>query len=149
MNGWHGHLGREITSGTLVPLCEEQKLLRLACVDDQGYPRVMPLWFVRVGDDFAFGTGASSAKSQFIQANPKVGWVIDGGTRASNYNGVSFWGTAEKITDQRLHRRAFRALGMKYFGSTEHRTFLQLYDAPETILIRLRPERFFLWDYSG
>jgi len=129
--------------------CEQQKILRLAYVDADGYPRVMPLWFVRMGNDFVVGTGISSAKWRSIEPNPKVGWVIDGGTRASNYKGVSFWGTAEKVTDNRLHRRAFRALGMKYFGSTKHRTFRQLYANPETILIRLRSEQFFFWDYSA
>lgn len=128
--------------------CEEQKLLRLAYLNRDGYPQVIPLWYVALGNDFVVGTGLSSAKWRFMQQQAKVGWVIDGGTRASNYKGVSFWGTVEPVADPRFYRRAFRALGMKYFGSTEHRTFRQLYATPETILIRLRPERFFFWDYS-
>jgi hypothetical protein len=81
-----------------------------------------------------------------------VGWVIDGGTSAKNYKGVSFWGTAEQVTDKRLHRRAYRALGEKYFGSAESRAFREIYgelDEPGTVFLRLRPERFFFWDYSG
>ncbi|MBI3952266.1 MAG: pyridoxamine 5'-phosphate oxidase family protein [Acidobacteria bacterium] len=129
--------------------CDEQKLLRLAYVDGDGYPHVMPVWFVRMGDDFAIGTQNSSAKWQSMQRNPKVAWVIDAGTSTRNYRGVSFSGTAEQITDKRLHRRAFSALGMKYYGSTEHREFLQLFADPSSILIRLRPERFFFWDHTS
>lgn len=129
--------------------CDEQKLLRLAYVDQQGYPRVMPLWFVRLGEQFIVGTEASSVKWRHLRRRSKVGWVIDGGTQAEGYLGVSFWGTAEPVTDRRLHRRAFRALGMKYFGSTDHPTFLELYAQPESILIRLAPRRFFTWDYTG
>jgi nitroimidazol reductase NimA-like FMN-containing flavoprotein (pyridoxamine 5'-phosphate oxidase superfamily) len=129
--------------------CEGQDLLRLAYVDDEGYPRVVPLYFIRMGDHFIISTWAHSAKWRFIQQRSKVGWVIDAGTYATNYRGVTFWGVLEKVTDQRVYRRAFLAFAMKYFGSTEHPTFLRLFASPGCIFLKLKPERFYSWDNAS
>ncbi|GBC83443.1 hypothetical protein HRbin10_02591 [bacterium HR10] len=57
-------------------------------------------------------------------------------------------GRAEEVTDPRLWRKVWRALGTKYYGSPESRAFQQLY-TPETLIVRLRPEGVFFWDYSA
>ncbi len=129
--------------------CESQDLIRLAFVDSRGYPRVVPAYFIPMAGSFVLGTWGYSAKWQFIQKNPKVGWVIDGGANSYDYRGVSFWGSAEKVEDPRLCRRAFLALSMKYFGSAEHPRSLQLFAGPGCIFIRLRPERFYSWDNAS
>ncbi len=128
--------------------CRHQKLLRLAFLDPDGYPRVVPLWFVMRGGEFYFGTDRESPKGRFIRHNPKVGWVVDGGMSARTYKGVSFWGTAAEVTDDRLWKTIWRALGRKYYGSPHDRHFQQLY-TPETMIVRLMPERFFFGDHTG
>ena len=127
--------------------CREQKLMRLAFVDPLGYPRVVPLWFVMRGQEFFFGTDRNSVKGRYIRQNPKVGWVIDGGTSVSMYKGASFWGTAEVVTDARVWKAVWRAIGRKYYGSWQNHDFQQLY-TPDTLILRLMPERVFCWDYS-
>jgi nitroimidazol reductase NimA-like FMN-containing flavoprotein (pyridoxamine 5'-phosphate oxidase superfamily) len=125
--------------------CDEQEILRLACVDRSGYPRVWPVWYIRLGDDFIAGTGGDSAKWRLMKKNPKVGWVIDAGDDATSYRGVSFWGSVEEVADKRTWNRAFRALGTKYYGSPEDPDFLALFQ-PGTVIFRLKPESCFFWD---
>ncbi|GBC83442.1 hypothetical protein HRbin10_02590 [bacterium HR10] len=72
--------------------CESQKIMRLAFTDGKGYPHVLPLWFVMIGNECFFGTDRESAKGRAVLKRPRVGWVIDGGTSVRTYKGVSFWG---------------------------------------------------------
>lgn len=127
--------------------CQTQKLLRLSYLDGKGYPRVVPVWFISRGNDFILGTEDFSAKWRSIRKSPNVGWVIDDGTTVKSYKGVSFWGTAKPMTDHRVQRQTFRAVGMKYFDSTEHPTLIELFGQPHSIFIRLKPEHFFCWGF--
>src|SRR5262245_40158555 len=83
----------EELSTTLQALVSEAELLRLAFVDRQGYPRVVPVWFVLLDGAYYIGIGTSSAKWKAMRRNPSVGWVIDGGTQ-SHYKGASMRGLA-------------------------------------------------------
>jgi nitroimidazol reductase NimA-like FMN-containing flavoprotein (pyridoxamine 5'-phosphate oxidase superfamily) len=80
-------------SPTLSAFCEDAELLRVAYLDRQGYPRVVPVWFVRLDGAYYIGIGATSAKWKAMRRDPRVGWVIDGGTRGQ-YKGASMRGRA-------------------------------------------------------
>src|SRR5262249_55994577 len=75
-------------SPTLQVFCEHEELLRLAYLDRQGFPRVLPVWFVMLDGAYYVGTGATSAKWRAMQRDARIGWVIDGGPR-SGYKGAS------------------------------------------------------------
>lgn len=134
---------------TLKEFCQKQEMLRLAFLDKGGQPRVVPVWFVVIGPDYCVGTGSDSAKWKTIQKEPRVGWVVDGGTRGK-YKGVSMFGKAEEITDRRLRLKIYRALGEKYFGSHEHPKHVEIWgeaDDPGSVYIRLNQEDGFWWEY--
>ena len=48
-------------SPTLQAFCEHEELLRLAYLDRQGFPRVVPVWFVMIDGAYYVGTGTASA----------------------------------------------------------------------------------------
>lgn len=136
-------------SPTLKQFCEKEELLRLAYLDSKSYPRVVPVWFAVLDGDYYVGTGAGSAKWKAIQRNPKTGWVIDGGPMTA-YKGASMRGMAEEVTDSELRARIYEALGKKYFGSTEHPKFIEIYGAAndtETVYFRLKAEDGLTWEY--
>jgi nitroimidazol reductase NimA-like FMN-containing flavoprotein (pyridoxamine 5'-phosphate oxidase superfamily) len=136
-------------SPTLKEFCEKQELLRLAYTDSKGYPRVLPLWFVVMHDDYYVGTGTSNAKWKAIKRDPRVGWVIDGGGKGS-YKGASMHGRAEEVTDQNERSLIHRWLGIKYLGSAESPKLIEIYgesDDEETVYIRLKSEGGISWDY--
>ena len=80
-------------SPTLQVFCEHEELLRLAYLGRQGFPRVVPVWFVMIDLAYYVGTGTTSAKWRAMQRDARIGWVIDGGPR-SGYKGVSLRGHA-------------------------------------------------------
>ena len=136
-------------SKTLREFCEKQHLLRLAYLGDDGYPRVVPLWFVKTRGKYCVGTGASSAKWRAIKRDSRVGWVIDGG-KPSQYKGVSEYGNAVEITNRRFRASVYRALSVKYFRRADHPSFVAIYgevDDPETVYFSLEPDDGFSWEY--
>ena len=136
-------------SPTLSEFCQHEDLLRLAYIDRRGYPRVVPVWFVLLDGTYYFGTGTRSAKWQAMQRDRRVGWVIDGGMRG-HYKGASMRGQAEEIHDGVLRARVYQALGQKYFDTSDHPKFLEIFgqaDDPETVYVQLVPEDGLTWEY--
>jgi nitroimidazol reductase NimA-like FMN-containing flavoprotein (pyridoxamine 5'-phosphate oxidase superfamily) len=134
---------------TLKEFCEKEELLRLAFIDSSGYPRVVPVWFALLDGEYFLGTDTTSAKLKAIRKDSRVGWVIDGGPMSA-YKGASFRGRAEEVTDSALRANIYDALGTKYFGSTDHRKYIELYgeaDNPEIVYLRLRAEDSLTWEY--
>ena len=136
-------------SPTLRAFCEQAELLRLTYLDRQGYPRVVPVWFVMLDGAYYIGIGTTSAKWKAMQRDARVGWVIDGGTR-SHYKGASMRGRAEAVRDATERASVYEALGNKYFGKSDHREFIDIFghvDDAETVYVRLVPEDGLTWEY--
>ena len=136
-------------SPSLQTFCAQQDLLRLAYIDRQGYPHVVPVWFVIFDDLYYIGTGTTSPKWKAMQRQARVGWVIDGGPRNA-YKGASMRGYVEEVSDPTLRARLHEALGTKYYGSAADAKFIDIFgdaDDPDTVYLRLIPEAGLTWEY--
>ena len=58
-------------------LGERGHLLRVATVDEDGYPSVVPIWFVRDGEDLLFTPRGPSVFLANIRRDPRVGLSVD------------------------------------------------------------------------
>jgi nitroimidazol reductase NimA-like FMN-containing flavoprotein (pyridoxamine 5'-phosphate oxidase superfamily) len=136
-------------SSTLQAFCEQAELLRLAYLDRQGYPRVLPVWFVQLDGTYYIGTGTSNAKWKAMQRDARVGWVIDGGQRG-HYKGASMRGHVEEVREATVRSRVYEALGRKYFGAPDDPQFITIFgqiNDLETVYLRLVPEDGLTWEY--
>ena len=136
-------------SPTLLAFCQYAELLRLAYLDRQGFPRVVPVWFVIIDRAYYIGTGTTSAKWRAMQRDARIGWVIDGGPR-SGYKGASLRGRAAEVRDATVRARVYDALGKKYFDTPEDAKFLEIFgrvDDPATVYLQLIPEDGLTWEY--
>jgi len=136
-------------SPTLQAFCQHAELLRLAYLDRQGFPRVVPVWFVIIDRAYYVGTGTTSAKWRAMQRDARIGWVIDGGPR-SGYKGASLRGRAAEVRDATVRARVYDALGKKYFDTPEDAKFLEMFgrvDDPATVYLQLIPEDGLTWEY--
>jgi nitroimidazol reductase NimA-like FMN-containing flavoprotein (pyridoxamine 5'-phosphate oxidase superfamily) len=136
-------------SPTLHALVGQAELLRLAFLDRQGYPRVVPVWFVLIDGDYYIGIGTTSPKWRAMQRHARVGWVIDGGTQG-HYQGVSMRGIAEEVRDENRRARVYEAMGQKYFGAADDAEFINIFgqvDDPESVYVRLIPDAALTWEH--
>jgi len=136
-------------SPTLQVFCQHAELLRLAYLDRQGFPRVVPVWFVIIDRAYYVGTGTTSAKWRAMQRDARIGWVIDGGPR-SGYKGASLRGRAAEVRDATMRARVYDALGKKYFDTPEDAKFIEIFgrvDDPATVYLQLIPEDGLTWEY--
>jgi nitroimidazol reductase NimA-like FMN-containing flavoprotein (pyridoxamine 5'-phosphate oxidase superfamily) len=58
-------------------LDEPGHLVRIGNVDADGYPRVVPTWFIRQGDDVLFTPRAPAVFLANIRRDPRIGLSID------------------------------------------------------------------------
>ena len=140
---------RNELSPTLQAFCEHEELLRLAYLDRQGFPRVVPVWFVLLDRAYYVGTGTTSAKWRAMQRDARIGWVIDGGPR-SGYKGASLRGRAEEVREAPRRAQVYDALGTKYFGTPAHAKFIDIFgrvDDSATVYLQLVPEDGLTWEY--
>jgi nitroimidazol reductase NimA-like FMN-containing flavoprotein (pyridoxamine 5'-phosphate oxidase superfamily) len=148
---WKGTAMQPELSPALQTFCEHEELLRLAYLDRQGFPRVIPVWFVLIDGAYYVGTGATSAKWRAMQRDARLGWVIDGGPR-SGYKGVSLRGYAKEVRDATMRARVYDALGRKYCGTPDQAKFIEIFgrvNDPETVYLRLVPEDGLTWEYDS
>jgi PPOX class probable F420-dependent enzyme len=50
---------------------------KLATVTRDGSPTIVPVWFVRDGDDLVFNTGGATAKARHFQRDPRAALCVD------------------------------------------------------------------------
>lgn len=78
-------------------LDEPAHLLRLATTDEDGFPRLVPIWFVRRDDELLFTPRGPSIFLANIRRDPRVALSID--EDALPYRKVTVQGTARIVHD--------------------------------------------------
>lgn len=145
-------MGKELMkefSQRLKERCDNADLLRMAYVDQQGHPRVAPVWFAKVDGSYYAGTENNSLKWRCLLVDPRAGWTIDGGQRP-RYWGAVFTGKIEVVSDDALRACVYQALGEKYYGASDNPEFVQIYgpvDSPDIVYFKLAPEIQNGWEY--
>ncbi|HWQ69866.1 MAG TPA: pyridoxamine 5'-phosphate oxidase family protein [Patescibacteria group bacterium] len=126
----------------------QQKVCRLATVDRQGQPHVVPVWHILLDGELYIETSPRSKKGRNLQANQKVALVVDGGDSFESYKGVMIQGTVEFVNDKRMLQQFRDAMAQRYFGTAEHPGYKYLVNGPDPLLMKVVPKKVVTWDYS-
>lgn len=111
------------------------RLARLATVGPDGYPHVVPLWYMLEGDDIVMGTERGDRKTRNLLANPKAAVVIGGDP--SDKAGYMFQGD---VTIEPSDRRTIRRLVSRYETDEDSiRQHVAEYSGEDNVLLRLKP----------
>lgn len=111
----------------------EAQVITLASIDENGYPRPVPV--VRLPSDDAViyvSTGTSSAKTAHFSVCPKAGVSI-----VEGHNSIVYTGKVQIVSDQATKR----ALWSDWMS--EH--FTQGVDDPDYTILRFTPETAVYW----
>lgn len=131
-----------LTDEELHNFLTESRTLRIATVDDDGVPHVVPLWYVWHEDAIWLNSLASSARhGHFRDARP-LGLVIDDGDRYEELRGVRMTGRPEIVADDDPVRiEAYRLFARKYFNVDE------LPNQRSYQTVRIVPDEIASWDF--
>ena len=80
--GWRGRVGR-LSEAEVTEFLAEPQLARLACLDDEGWPYVVPCWQEWDGDSFWVIPREKSAWARYLAGDPRCAITVDetGGQR--------------------------------------------------------------------
>ena len=80
--GWRGRVGR-LNEAEVTEFLAEPQLARLACLDDEGWPYVVPCWQEWDGDSFWVIPREKSAWARYLAGDPRCAITVDetGGQR--------------------------------------------------------------------
>ena len=96
-------------------LDEREHLARIGTIVDDGFPRVLPLWFVRDGRRILFTPRSPAIIWRNIQRDPKVGISIDESEQP--YRKVTVRGVVEVLHepgDDDAWRELYRTIAKRY-----------------------------------
>lgn len=90
---------------------DEQRTLTCATNGRDGWPHLMPLWFVRREDELWAWTYAKSQKVRNLERDPRATVQVEAGTEYQLLRGVMFETEVDLVRDV----DAVRALGLEIF----------------------------------
>ena len=100
----------------------EARVLRLATVDDDGWPAVVPLWFVAQPDargELWVWNLNRARRTGRLEAGGRCGVTIDAGRDYHELHGLSARATPTRVADDDVPVAVRAAYAHKYFGSDE------------------------------
>lgn len=116
-----------------------------------GVPIATPMWFCVVDDAVHFRTPDGSKKAGRLRHDPRIGFLVEGGTRWAELWAVHLAGRAEFVTDPDVVERVGAALSAKYAGFRTARTEMPdatrtHYERPAAVIRIDAEERIVSWD---
>jgi nitroimidazol reductase NimA-like FMN-containing flavoprotein (pyridoxamine 5'-phosphate oxidase superfamily) len=118
--------------------------LRLACVADDGFPRVVSVWYGYDGQCLRCVSHRSSQLVGLLQRCERVGFEL--APNEPPYHGVRGQGIARLDTD--ADGTVLKQMLQRYLGGTDSKLGKWLLSrAEDEVLITIEPLRLFSWDY--
>lgn len=122
-----------------------QKILRLATVNDAGFPHVVPVWYLYYKKKIYIGTNTRTQKISNLKKNHKVSFCVDIGIRSPIY-GVMGSGTAKLIQKKELVSKLAKKILQKYFKTLENKSAKELLEDTDCI-VEILPKKLAVWNY--
>ena len=127
---------------------KEQKILRLATIDGDGMPHIVPVWYKYQGGKINIGTNTKTLKAKNIARNNRVSFCVDVGVNAPDIYGVLGQGTAELlVTDRRKIKTIARQILLRYFDEIKGNKSAEELLADTDCIIQMTPTKFTVWKY--
>jgi nitroimidazol reductase NimA-like FMN-containing flavoprotein (pyridoxamine 5'-phosphate oxidase superfamily) len=94
-------------------LLSTRLIANLATLDDEGSVHLLPMWFLRVGDDICIPTSHQTHKYRNLQARPRASVMIDLSREGLNLKGLLIRGRVELVEGEEA-LRINRLIHLKY-----------------------------------
>jgi len=129
-------------SKAIAKLLARERICRVATVDKDGTPHVVPVCHVLVNGKIYFGAGKGSQKVRHLRANPRLAMLVDLYAEDwASLKGVMVQGTARLIPSGREFRRIRTHLYQKYPQYPEEAAIAE----SDTVIVEMMPTRVSSW----
>ena len=126
----------QILTRSIRTFLREPRVARLATIGEDGYPHVVPIWFIRDKDDILFGCNRTDRKVRNLLTNPK-GAVVVGGDSKVDEAGYLIRGDLS-IEDDRTQVVLHKLLA-RYATKKDTARLLSYWADQPFVVIRLKP----------
>jgi len=137
---------QKVDSKNLETLVNDTKIpIRLACITSAGYPIIVSLWHIVVGEKIYCATQKKAKIITHIQNNPIVGFEI--ASDNPPYRGIRGHGQVKVV--EHLGKDILNILIEKYLGKkiSTLSEFLRN-NSDNEVAVEITPEKIFTYDYS-
>lgn len=122
-------------------LSQGTKTGHLATVKEDGFPHVVPIWFILDGEKIVFNTGKSSVKGKNIIRNKTVCISVDDPN--PTYSFVQITGTAEIAEDLDEMLIWATKIGGRYMGEDQAEAFGKRNAVQGELFVKVTPTKIF------
>lgn len=120
----------------------EERVMRLSTIDDDGWPAVVPVWFVWHDRALWVWNLTRARRTERLRAGTRAAFVVDGGHEYVELRGASGRLRYTFVDDEQVPREVRAGFSRKYFGS-DH----PLEPADHHQWIRFEPVTLATWDF--
>src|SRR4051812_16573134 len=142
-----------MTGEELRDFLDEQKIVSVATLGPKGRPHLVPLWYVRDGDELTGWTFAKSQKAKNLERDPHATLQVEAGVDYQDLRGVMFECDVDVEHEATRVAEYGRALFKRYGGADDqgelHEGVVDMIEkqAPKRIGLRFKPTRTVSWDH--
>ncbi len=124
----------------------KEKILRLATIDKDSTPHIVPVWYLYSGKKIYIGTNTKTEKARNVKSHKKVSFCVDVGINAPNIFGVMGKGNAVLITNESVVSRVAKKILLRYFKTLNNKSAKEILDDTDCI-IEITPKEYSVWKY--
>lgn len=121
---------------------DEERVLRLATVDDDGWPAVAPVWFVWHAGAFWVWNLERAKRTPRLRSGTRCAFTVDGGHEYVELRGASGRLDYRFVPDEEVPEDVRRGFSRRYLGTDE-----PLQPADHHAWIRFEPTTLATWDF--
>jgi nitroimidazol reductase NimA-like FMN-containing flavoprotein (pyridoxamine 5'-phosphate oxidase superfamily) len=125
---------------------KSQKILRLATIDSEKNPHIIPVWYEFKDNKFYVGTNTRTKKAKNIMNNPKVSFCVDIGVKSPDIFGVMGIGKARLILERNQVSSIAKRILKRYFENLKVKSAQELLDDTNCI-IEISPKKTTIWKF--
>ena len=125
---------------------KSQKILRLATLDKNNTPHIVPVWYIYSSKKIFIGTNMHTQKANNLKKNKQVAFCVDVGINAPNIFGVMGKGNANLIKDKIKVKKIATKILLRYFKNMKNKSAVELLEDTDCI-IEIIPEKISKWSY--
>lgn len=131
-----------MTRDQLQEFLDQERVLRLATLDSQGWPAVAPVWFVWHDDAFWVWNLEKAKRTARLRSGTRCAFTVDGGQEYVELRGASGRLAYRFVPDDEVPESVRRGFSRRYLGTEE-----PLPPADHHAWIRFEPTTLATWDF--